>query len=84
MFSGQGCIEQPRYMDTNVLYHTRVVIGQLRFSSYNVEIESNLPARVSEWTCELCHLEVDSEEHCACRCTGYGDTEDRYDSVLSQ
>ena len=67
-------------MDVNVLYHTRVVIGQPGVSSYNVEIESNLPARISkEWICKLCYVKVDSEEHCACRCTG-----NRYDYLLPQ
>ncbi|MCO5569503.1 hypothetical protein L7F22_023216 [Adiantum nelumboides] len=71
--SEQGFIEIPLYMQRYMPHHLRVVIGQLRVSSHQLEIERGrargLPR--DERICPICHTEVESEEHFMVRCTAY-------------
>ncbi|MCO5548984.1 hypothetical protein L7F22_002449 [Adiantum nelumboides] len=63
--SEQGFIEIPLYMQRYMPHHLQVVIGQLRVSSHQLEIERDrakgLPR--DERICPICHTEVESEEH---------------------
>ncbi|MCO5611537.1 hypothetical protein L7F22_065790 [Adiantum nelumboides] len=71
--SEQGFIEIPLYMQRYMPHHLRVVIGQLRVSSHQLEIERGrargLPR--DERICPICHTEVESEEHFMVRCPAY-------------
>ncbi|KAH7281279.1 hypothetical protein KP509_36G038900 [Ceratopteris richardii] len=71
--SDQGFIETPRYMQTYLSHHLRVIIGQLRVSSHQLEIERGRARGVprEERWCPVCHTEIKSEEHLVIRCPAY-------------
>ncbi|KAH7307766.1 hypothetical protein KP509_22G076800 [Ceratopteris richardii] len=73
--SDEGFIEIPRYMQTYLSHHLRVIIEQLRVSSHQLEIErgqSRGVPREERW-CPVCQTEVESEEHFVIRCPAYLD-----------
>ena len=53
----------------------RVVIGQLRVSSHQLEIENGRANGVprEERICRLCQIEIDNEYHFTCKCPTYLD-----------
>ena len=55
-------------MDIHLSYALRSVIGQLRTSSHQLEIEVGRYTRIPlEFCfCQLCHQGVESEEHYVC------------------
>ncbi|KAH6554789.1 hypothetical protein KP509_1Z306500 [Ceratopteris richardii] len=71
----EGFIEAPRYMQTYLPHHLRVVIGQLEVSSHQLEIERGQSRGVprDERCCPVCEIEVESEEHFVIRCRAYLD-----------
>ncbi|MCO5601597.1 hypothetical protein L7F22_055720 [Adiantum nelumboides] len=71
--SEQGFIEIPLYMQRYMPHHLRVVIGQLRVSSHQLEIERGIARGLprDERICPICHTEVESEEHFMVRCPAY-------------
>ncbi|KAH6554691.1 hypothetical protein KP509_1Z314500 [Ceratopteris richardii] len=73
--SNEGFIEIPRYIQTYLPHHLRVLIGQLQVSSHQLEIERGLSRGVprEERWCPICHTEVESEEHFVIGCPSYLD-----------
>ena len=69
--SEDGFIIRPSYMDIHLSYALRSVIGQLRTSSHQLQIEVGrytwLP--LEERICQLCHQGVESKEHYVCHCS---------------
>ena len=63
--SEDGFIIRPPYMDIHLSYVLRSVIGQLRTSSHQLQIEVGRYTRLplEERICQLCHEGVESEEH---------------------
>ena len=62
-FCELGFIVRPKYLDMLLPYALRVVIGQLRVSSHQLEIENGHANRVprEERICRLCHIEIEDE-----------------------
>ena len=60
-----GFIIRPSYVDIHLSYPLHSVIGQLRTSSHQLEIEVGRYARIplEERIRQLCHQGVTSEEH---------------------
>ena len=81
-----GFIIQPPYMDIHLSYALRSVIGQLRTSSHQLEIEVGRYTRipVEERICQLCHQEVESEEHYVCHCSVFYEIRGRYHCLFKQ
>ncbi len=78
--SQDGFILRPSYMDTHLSHALRTVIGQLRTSSHQLEIEKGRYAGkpMAERICQLCHREVESEEHYVCHCSVFYEIRGRY------
>ena len=68
-----GFVMRPTYMDTHLSHELRCVIGQMRTSSHQLEIETGrcrgvpTEARI----CQLCHIEPETELHHICHCPVY-------------
>ena len=83
-FNDLGFIERPRYLDIFLPHALRIVIGQLRVSSHNLEIESGRAAGIIRESriCKLCRIEVECEEHFTCRCPSYTKIREEYKEFL--
>ena len=75
-----GFVERPSYMDSHLSHGLRCVIGQMRTSSHQLEIETGrfrgIPAK--DRTCQLCHREPETELHFIYHCPVYYEIRGRY------
>ena len=62
----------------------RVVIGQLRVSSHQLEIENGRANGVlrEERICRICHIEIEDEYHFTCKCPPYVKLREKYRDIL--
>ena len=79
-------IIKPPYMDIHLSYVLRSVIGQLRTSSHQLQIEVSRYTRLplEERICQLCHQGVESEEHYVCHCSVFYEIRGRYHCLFKQ
>ena len=72
-FTKLGFIIQPKYLDTFLPKAQMVVIGWLRVSYCQIEIENGCANGVlkEERICRLCHIEIEDEYHFTCKCLAY-------------
>ena len=80
MVTEDGFVERPSYMDSHLSHGLRCVIGQMRTSPHQLEIETGrfrgIPAK--DRTCQLCHREPETELHFICHCPVYYEIRGRY------
>ncbi|KAI5070875.1 hypothetical protein GOP47_0015218 [Adiantum capillus-veneris] len=71
--SEDGFVVWPKYMDSHLSHGLQCVIGQLRTSSHQLQIETSryTSTPAEERVCELCDIEPETEEHYICRCLVY-------------
>lgn len=84
--SPDGFISRPAYMDTHLSLEIRSAIGQIRTSSHQLRIETGRYTYIAreDRICELCHQEVESEEHYICRCTVHYEIRGRYHCLFRE
>ena len=84
--SEDGFIIKPSYMDKHLSNVLRNVIGQLRTSSHQLEIEVSIYARIPlEWRiCQLCDQGLKSKEHYVCHYSVFYEIRGRYHYLFKQ
>ena len=84
--SENGFIIRSPYMDIHLSYALHSVIGQLRASSYQLEVEIGRYTRIplQGRICQLCHQGVESKEHYVCHCSVFYEIRGRYHCLFKQ
>ena len=77
---------RPTYMDTHLSHGVRCVIGHMRTSSHQLEMETGRfkGVRAQARICQLCHIEPETELQHICHCPVYYEIRGRFHCLFRE